>query len=198
MYLSEYISPLGKIVMTSNGETLYSLTICGKTECSEVAVTDYATYEKAPAPGFGLSANGLKTSAQDSESGDLPGQATAEMRIFAETRRWLDAYFSGNSLPVPMLDFAGLTAHQIRVYERLMLVGYGETTTYAKLSAATGSSPRAVGNALARNRHLLVIPCHRCLKSDDTLGGFSGGNGVETKLALLSLEKEKSQKSPAL
>jgi methylated-DNA-[protein]-cysteine S-methyltransferase len=65
-------------------------------------------------------------------------------------------------------------------------VGYGETATYGEIAEAVGTSPRAVGQAMARNPTPLVIPCHRIV-SKNGLGGFTPS--VEIKRELLAMER---------
>jgi methylated-DNA-[protein]-cysteine S-methyltransferase len=68
-------------------------------------------------------------------------------------------------------------------------VHYGQTITYGQLShlSATNIPPRAIGGIMANNPIPIIVPCHRVLASTN-LGGFSGGEGVESKRRLLTLE----------
>ncbi|MBP0573471.1 methylated-DNA--[protein]-cysteine S-methyltransferase, partial [Mycobacterium tuberculosis] len=88
------------------------------------------------------------------------------------------------------LDQTGLSALEAAIYAALRAVGRGETTTYGDLAARAGQpgAARAVGVAMARNRWPIVVPCHRVLASDGSLGGFSAPGGVKTKRRLLRLE----------
>jgi methylated-DNA-[protein]-cysteine S-methyltransferase len=76
-----------------------------------------------------------------------------------------------------------------KALERLALVPYGKTISYSQLAAKAGSPQayRAAGSACANNPLPIVIPCHRVLKSDGTLGGFGGG--LPVKRRLLEIEK---------
>lgn len=67
----------------------------------------------------------------------------------------------------------------------------GETRSYAQLAQAMGhlGASRALANALGANPCLLFIPCHRVIRSDGRLGGFSAGSGTATKAQLLALEQ---------
>jgi methylated-DNA-[protein]-cysteine S-methyltransferase len=67
-------------------------------------------------------------------------------------------------------------------------IGYGRTESYAQVAAATGSprAVRAVGTACATNPLPVVVPCHRVVRSDGSLGGYAGG--TDAKHALLTLE----------
>jgi methylated-DNA-[protein]-cysteine S-methyltransferase len=105
------------------------------------------------------------------------------------TRGQLDAYFAGElrAFDLP-LDLGG-TPFQRAVWERLLAVPYGETTTYAAIAAELGrpSAVRAVGAAVGRTPVAIVVPCHRVLGSDGALTGYAGG--VDRKRALLELER---------
>ncbi|MGE5637300.1 MAG: methylated-DNA--[protein]-cysteine S-methyltransferase [Chloroflexota bacterium] len=63
---------------------------------------------------------------------------------------------------------------------RLIPVGY--VTSYGALSEAAGGSPRAVGGVMAANPFAPIVPCHRVVKSDFTLGGYGGGLGLKTEM----------------
>ena len=67
-------------------------------------------------------------------------------------------------------------------------IAFGEYQSYGELSAAIGSSPRAVGTACGRNPIPIIIPCHRVLAAGGQIGGYSGNGGTTTKRYLLSLE----------
>jgi methylated-DNA-[protein]-cysteine S-methyltransferase len=86
------------------------------------------------------------------------------------------------------LDFR--LAHGFRrdVLDRLVMIDYGHTETYAKVAAATGHprAVRAVGTACATNPMPVIVPCHRVLRSDGKLRAYVGG--LQIKAALLSLE----------
>jgi len=74
-------------------------------------------------------------------------------------------------------------------------IPYGETRSYKWLAGEAGSprAYRAVGQAMAKNPFPLVVPCHRIIASDGSLGGFSGG-GLDLKKALLDLERAVSRR----
>lgn len=92
------------------------------------------------------------------------------------------------------LDSSGWSAFHRLVYQRCREIPVGETLTYKKLATKAGNSAasRAVGAAMARNRILLVIPCHRVISSGGGLRGFSAPGGLETKQYLLDLESKQS------
>ena len=100
-------------------------------------------------------------------------------------------YFSGQrevfDLP---LDLRSLTSFQRNVLTTIQEIPVGETISYGGLARRIGKpgSARAVGRALGSNPIPIVIPCHRVLAADGSLGGYSGRGGVSTKQALLELE----------
>lgn len=113
-------------------------------------------------------------------------------------RRWIEAileYLSGAmpDLQLP-LDVQG-TAFQRIVWKELQRIPYGETRTYGQIAAALGrpKAARAVANACASNPTPLVVPCHRVVRSDGTLGGY--GWGSFRKKALLEREKARELSS---
>jgi methylated-DNA-[protein]-cysteine S-methyltransferase len=79
-----------------------------------------------------------------------------------------------------------------RIYLAVQQVPYGSTSTYGEIAAKAGTSPRVVGQAMARNPVPLVIPCHRIVAADG-IGGFS--SPVEIKEALLAMEKKGLRKA---
>jgi len=76
------------------------------------------------------------------------------------------------------------------VYAMTSLIPMGKVTTYGAIAKAIGSprAARAVGNALGANANPIVVPCHRVVRADGVLGGYSGGQGPVTKAKLLSRE----------
>jgi len=118
-----------------------------------------------------------------------PGDTWAPSRAqTAAAMAELDEYFSGRrrTFTVP-LDLRG-TEFQLRCWHALQEIPYGETITYAELARRVGSPRgfRAVGMANHDNPVAIVVPCHRVLASDGSLGGYGGG--LDVKRALLQLE----------
>ena len=79
---------------------------------------------------------------------------------------------------------------QKKIWKQLCKIGYGTTKTYGEIAKVLHTSPRYVGNVCGQNNHLLVIPCHRVIRTDGTLGGFSGLGGIKLKQKLLKLEQK--------
>jgi methylated-DNA-[protein]-cysteine S-methyltransferase len=103
--------------------------------------------------------------------------------------RELDEYLTGRrrSFDLP-LDFQLSTGFRRTVLRQLPQIGYGSTASYAAIALAAGNpkAVRAVGTACATNPLPLVVPCHRVVRSDGTLGQYLAG--PEVKQTLLSLE----------
>ena len=82
------------------------------------------------------------------------------------------------------------TVFQIKVWNQLRKIPYGEVRTYKQIAESIGhpKSSRAVANACAKNPIPPIIPCHRVIRSNGSLGGYSGIGGVDTKRKLLNQE----------
>ena len=83
------------------------------------------------------------------------------------------------------------TKFQLKVWNYLENIPKGTVKTYKQVAIAIKrpKSARAVANACGKNPHPLKIPCHRVIRSDRGLGGYSGRGGIKTKLHLLRSEK---------
>jgi methylated-DNA-[protein]-cysteine S-methyltransferase len=109
--------------------------------------------------------------------------------VLKETRRQLEAYFSGDlqafQLPLSMVG----TPFQSMVWEGLKKIPYGETVSYGQFARELGvpNASRAVGLANGRNPISIVVPCHRVIGADGKLTGYGGG--LPRKQALLELER---------
>lgn len=109
-------------------------------------------------------------------------------RPFGETMRQLDAYFAGElkefELPLHLVG----TEFQLRVWESLRAIPYGETRTYGELAEALGNpgASRAVGLANGKNPVSIVVPCHRVIGASGSLTGYGGG--LDRKKRLLAFE----------
>lgn len=113
--------------------------------------------------------------------------------VFDETVRWLDIYFGGHRPDfTPPLNLEG-TAFRKEVWQLLLQIPYGQTTTYGKLAAQIAAkhgqnrmSAQAVGGAVGHNPISIIVPCHRVVGTGGSLTGYAGG--LVKKLALLKLE----------
>jgi methylated-DNA-[protein]-cysteine S-methyltransferase len=103
----------------------------------------------------------------------------------ARVTRQLDEYFGGrrDRFDLP-LDFAGVSPFTRSVLTATTAVPFGHLATYRDIAARIGapSATRAVGNALGRNPIPVIVPCHRIVRSDATLGGYTGGLGIKQRL----------------
>jgi len=78
---------------------------------------------------------------------------------------------------------------QKKVWNELKKIKLGQTTTYGNIANKYGLSPRHVGKICGQNKLLLVVPCHRVIKSDGSLGGFTSIGGIKLKKKILEFEK---------
>jgi len=97
----------------------------------------------------------------------------------------LIAYFKGaiKDTGLKTLFMAG-SRFERRVWDAARKIPFGETSSYGLIAAAAGSpwAGRAAGNALGKNPVMIIIPCHRVIKSDGSCGGFSAGPDLKKKL----------------
>lgn len=110
--------------------------------------------------------------------------------LLQKTERELNEYFSGcrREFTLPLAPSG--TEFQRGVWEALLHIPYGETASYRDIAARVGAPAacRAVGGANGKNPLPILIPCHRVIAADGTLGGYSGG--LWRKEYLLELEKK--------
>lgn len=115
---------------------------------------------------------------------------------FRSLQQQLEAYFAGEvvSFDFP-LDTVGAPAFFQSVWQACRTIPYGETRSYAWLAAQSGSprAVRAVGQAMARNRLPILVPCHRVIASDGSLCGFR--DGLDLKRRLLNMEAKATAKA---
>jgi methylated-DNA-[protein]-cysteine S-methyltransferase len=115
--------------------------------------------------------------------------------VFIKLRAWLESYFKGvQSQVILPLEPQG-TAFQKIVWQQLLKIPFGETTTYGSVArqvaatmGRTSMSAQAVGGAIGRNPISIVIPCHRVVGANNSLTGYAGG--LDKKEALLEIEKQ--------
>lgn len=163
-YINHYDSPLGKILLASDGRGLAGLWFEG---------------QKYFALQLGDAGCRAKTR-------DLP--------IFVEAKRWLDIYFSGKEPDFNVPVHLEGTEFQQEVWEILCGIPYGRTTTYGEIAGKLADrrglermSAQAVGGAVGHNPVSIMVPCHRVVGADGSLTGYAGG--IDRKIALLEIEK---------
>jgi methylated-DNA-[protein]-cysteine S-methyltransferase len=119
--------------------------------------------------------------------------------LLASARHQMHAYFDGalSHFDLPLAPHG--TLYRRRVWQCLIEIPVGETRTYGDLAAVAGGSARSIGSAMATNPIPIIIPCHRIVaaaKGRATMGGYSGGDGLPTKLFLLALEQRMAPQQP--
>lgn len=159
----------------------------------------YTCFYKSPLGGItmasdGTALTGLWFDGQKYFAEGLAETAAAKtLPVFDETVRWLDIYFSGRRPDfTPPLNLKG-TAFRKEVWQLLLQIPYGQTTTYGELAAQLAAhnglkqmSAQAVGGAVGHNPISIIVPCHRVVGTGGSLTGYAGG--LAKKLALLKLE----------
>ncbi|HSR49008.1 MAG TPA: methylated-DNA--[protein]-cysteine S-methyltransferase [Anaerolineales bacterium] len=109
----------------------------------------------------------------------------------AEVRRQLEAYLQGRRGAFTLdVDLRHVTPFQREVLTAAQAVPRGQVVTYGQIARRIGRprATRAIGQALGSNPIPIVVPCHRVLAADGSLGGYSGRGGTRTKRRLLQLE----------
>lgn len=121
---------------------------------------------------------------------EYPGAVTGNHPQVERLCTQIARFLSGEPivLPIDLLDPLACSAFQWQVLSTEKSIPRGQVWTYRQLAIAVGSpmGARAVGNALATNPFPIVIPCHRTIRSDGSLGGYQGG--LEMKRSLLAME----------
>ena len=120
--------------------------------------------------------------------------AKVDKNFFSTLQEQIQAYFDGcpvefgGEIPVSL---EGFTAFGASVLAACRNVRLGNTITYAGLAEKAGkpNASRAVGSTLARNPLPLIIPCHRVIRTDGGLGGFTAPGSVSLKQKMLDLER---------
>jgi methylated-DNA-[protein]-cysteine S-methyltransferase len=123
---------------------------------------------------------------------NLP-DAQCDETYFKTLQKQISAYFEGyrvNFSPDIPIDLNGFGVFSKKVLITCRNIKFGQRITYAGLAKKAGrpSASRAVGNALAKNPLPLIIPCHRVLRADGKMGGFSAPGGISLKKRMLALE----------
>ena len=109
--------------------------------------------------------------------------------ILKRLKKMITGYFSKQktSFNLPLEINGSLL--QKKIWKELIKIPYGKTKSYGEVAQIVKTSPRYVGNVCGQNKHLLVVPCHRVIRTDGTLGGFSSTGGLGLKKRLLNLEQ---------
>jgi methylated-DNA-[protein]-cysteine S-methyltransferase len=123
----------------------------------------------------------------------------SQQRVLKETQRQLHAYFAGKLQQFDLpLDLSAGTAFQQSVWQALLKIPFGKTTSYSALSSSIGKplAVRAVGTAIGRNPIGIIVPCHRVIGADGSLTGYAGG--LHRKEAFLKLEDALPSSNPSI
>lgn len=141
-----------------------------------------------------LSACGYDTQIQ--KSAKIIGERYIDMEttILTKVKAWLDRYFAGKAPSPQELALKPMgTPFAERVWQLLLEIPYGKTTTYGEIAKQIATereisqmSAQAVGNAVGSNPISIIIPCHRVIGASGNLVGYTGG--LEKKIFLLKLE----------
>lgn len=183
-HFSHYASPLGAICLAADKQGLSGLWLEGQ-NCP------LTNAELAALPRTDETAASDTTYRHGHEA--LPCDGDTEQAFFAPAKRWLDLYFSGSVPDISVPLHLNGTDFQREVWEILLSIPYGKTTSYgaiaAQLAARRGikrMSAQAVGGAVGRNPVSIIVPCHRVIGANGSLTGYAGG--IEKKRWLLHLE----------
>ncbi len=159
----------------------------------------YISKYSSPLGGITLASNGKELTGlwfdgQKYFADNLPNEREEkDLPIFAETKKWLDIYFSGKAPDfTPPVAMEGISPFRRRVWEIMLEIPFGKTLSYGEIAKRiekeTGkrASAQAVGGAVGHNSVSLVIPCHRVVGANGSLTGYAGG--IDKKIALLKME----------
>lgn len=120
--------------------------------------------------------------------------AKSEKRPFQQVIKDVLEYFGGRKVNFGdiRVAFNGLSPFAVKVLSVCRKVGYGNAISYGKLAKEAGKAgaARAVGKVMAENPLPLIVPCHRVIRSNGKLGGFSAIGGINTKKKLIDLERK--------
>ncbi|MBI3894870.1 MAG: methylated-DNA--[protein]-cysteine S-methyltransferase [Acidobacteria bacterium] len=129
-------------------------------------------------------ANGLRSPREGTKLQKIPvKEAQIARRAAAEIGRYLAGRLKRFTVP---LDLRG-TLFQRKVWEALQKIPYGQTCSYREIARQVGNprAARAVGMANHWNLVPILVPCHRVIASDGTLGGYAGGTRIKSRLLQL-------------
>ncbi|PJM75938.1 methylated-DNA--[protein]-cysteine S-methyltransferase [Bifidobacterium simiarum] len=188
-------TPIGRMVMTSDGEALTGL-------CLEHWWWDAGVPAAAgpigPRSGAGeeIGAGDERFGddhARDDHAGDDRAGVDRAVEVFRLTRRWLDDYFAGRDPGfLPPMNPAG-SAFRREVWEVVAEIPYGRTMSYGQIAAELSErrggrrmAAQAVGGAVKHNPITIIVPCHRVVGAGRSFGGYGGR--LDIKAALLDHE----------
>jgi len=149
---------------------------------------------RTPFATLGISADDQHLTAIRYLSPDVPALAPRKNTLAHLVCVQLQAYLDDPTFVFDLPLKLGGTRHQIAVWEAMQAIPAGQTRTYGEVAKAVGSSARAVGGACGANPIPLVVPCHRVVANDGSLGGFMGvrGEGFERSIKRWLLQHERA------
>ncbi len=106
------------------------------------------------------------------------------------------SYFNGENKKLFIKTMVFENDLENRVYKIMLDIPYGKTITYGEVAKLAKTGPRVVGRICGKNPIPVVIPCHRVMGANEKLTGYSGEGGLDTKVALLTLEGVLEPKLP--
>ena len=126
---------------------------------------------------------------------DIPN-AEWSKNAFSALKISIEDYYKGSPVDFSKVEvcLADSSDFQQRILTSLQTIRYGEIVSYGQLASLAGSpkAARAIGRVMAQNPLPLIIPCHRVIKADGSIGQFSAAGGTDTKKKMLNLEKARS------
>jgi methylated-DNA-[protein]-cysteine S-methyltransferase len=141
------------------------------------------------ASSFGVSQQKILSDLLKSTPFNVPFQVLSEPSAFAkDVLASLKSIYDGQNVHTCFpLALTHLPVYTQKVLKATAKIPVGYVASYGSVAKAVGGGPRAVGNIMASNPFAPIVPCHRVVKTDFTLGGYGGG--LEVKLELLNREK---------
>ena len=181
--ICRYDSPIGPLSLISDGTALTGLRCEPELRSQKVEEWKSQSVEESIST-FNFPAC---LQALSSAESNIVSEKLSTSKVATIVCRWLDLYFSGRKPDfLPPIKLIG-TPFQRHVWQALMDIPYGTTTTYGALARRVGCrSAQAVGQAVGHNPVAIIVPCHRVVGSDGTLTGYA--YGLERKEYLLRLE----------
>ena len=148
---------------------------------------NYVTY-KSPFGMLFLTAEGDALTGVHFKKIDFNEATEKETTILKNSKKQLDEYFSGKRKSFELKINLNGTIFQKKAWQHLQKIPYGKTSSYSDQAKSAGSANavRAIGSANGRNPIAIIIPCHRVIRADGSLGGYAGG--LPVKKFLLKLE----------
>ena len=111
--------------------------------------------------------------------------------LLSKLKKNLNNYFSRKTKKINSNILLKGSNLQIKIWKELIKIPYGKTKSYGEIAKIVKTSPRYVGNVCGQNKHILIVPCHRVIRTDGSLGGFSSSGGLSLKKRLLNMENAK-------